>query len=310
MAINIGRRGALGIGIEGTPGSTTALTHYIPYLENSLIEMHEPIADTSAKGVRESQGSASVEGKKHGEGNISVVLNAKHSPYFFGLVMGDIDSTTKGAIEEHTITRKVDSVPRTATIWRDRITDRAVFPYSAINTLELNFSDDVASLNANFLTRYQIAGWAETPNIETLELYTFKNAYIELTNNSTTSELKVRDLTLNINNNLEGIYAPNSNDVDRIVSKNFEVGGSFTVLFENTTQKEAYRDLTKQALKVVFEGDTTGKITITIPQFRLDNAPIETPNDDIMTQSAEFVAEYDGSKSIEVVVENDVEDYY
>lgn len=296
--------------IEATPGTTLAIQHFIPYLENSLVEIHEPIADNQAKGVRDSQGGSSVEGKKRGEGNISVVLNATHSPYFFGLVMGNIESTESGDIYLHTISRKEDSEPRTATIWRDRVTDKVAFPYSVVNSLEMNFSDDVASLNASIMSRSPIDGWSETPTIESLELYTFKDAYVELTNDSTTSALKVRDFALTINNNSEVIYAPNSNDVDRIVNKNFEVSGSFTVLFEDETQKDAYQNLTKQALKVVFEGNDTGKITIEIPQFRLSSAPIDTPNDDIMTQTAEFVAEYDGTKSISVEIENEVDEYY
>jgi hypothetical protein len=308
--INIGRRGSLGMAIEATSGTTTQVKHFIPYIENNLQGIHEVIADSQAKGVRESQGGSPVEGKKHGEGNISVVMNAKHSPHFFALALGNIESTDSiTPLYRHTITRKADSQPRTATIWRDRVVDKVAFPYSAVDSLELNFADDVASLNASFMTRNPITGWTETPTIESLELYTFKNAYIELTNNSSTSELKVRDFTLNINNNLEMIYAPNSNDVDRIVSKNFEAGGSFTVLFEDETQKNAYQNLTKQALKVVFEGTTTGKITIEIPQFRLNSATINTPNNDVMTQDAEFIAEYNGNKSIDIVVDNDVEEY-
>jgi len=296
--------------IEATPGTTTALQHFIPFIECSLGEIHEPIADNSAKGVRDSEGSASMEGKKHGEGSISVVLNATHSPYFFGLALGNISSTLVADVYVHTITKKEDSVPRTATIWRDRSVDQVAFPYAVVDSLELNFADDVASLVANVMSRYPIEGWTDTAVIETLELYTFKNAYIELTNGVTTSELKVKTFNLSIKNNAEMVYAPNDNDVDRIVSKNFEVSGSFTVLFESETQKDAYTDLTKQALAVTFEGSDTGKITITIPQFRLQSAPISTPIDDINEQTAEFVAEYDGSDTITVEITNAVDSYY
>ena len=311
MAVDIGRRGALGIGIEATPGTTTTIDKFIPFTECSLIENHQPIADNSARGVRDSQGSGSVEGKKSGEGSISVVLNATHSPYFFGLVLGNIDSTDSiTPLYQHTIERKADSQPRTATIWRDRSVDQVAFPYAVVNSLEMNFSDDVASLTAEVMSKSPIEGWTETPTVETLELYTFKNAYVELTNGGTTSELKVTEFNLSINNNADLIYAPNSNDVDRIVSKNFEVSGSFSVLFEDETQKDAYADLTKQALKVVFTGTETGKITIEIPQFRLQSAPIETPIDDVNNQTAEFIGEYDGTETIKVTIENEVASYY
>lgn len=311
MAVYIGRRGSVGIGIETTPGSTTALTHFIPWLEFGLQENHEPIPDSQARGVRDSQGSGSVEGKKTGEGDLKVILDASYSPYLFGLALGDIDSIASDDVYVHTITRKTDSVPRTATIWKDRMIDEVVFTYSAVNTLNLTFSDDVAELTASVISKYPVSGWTETPSITTTELYTFKNAYIELTDvDSATSELKVTNFSLDINNNLEAVFSPGDNVVERIVSKNFEVNGSLTVLFENTTQISAYNNLDKQALSIVFEGDDTGKITINIPQFRLQSAPVQSPLDDIMSQEAEFVAEYDGSKTISIEVENEVENYY
>ncbi len=306
---HIGRRGALGIGLEGTPGSTDEITASIPYLTCDLIETHAPIADVSAKGVRDEQGGDSVEGKKSGQGSIEVALDPETCPLWFGLALGSIDSTTIGAIYtgKHTITRKADNQPLSATIYRDRVVDKVYFPYSVVNTLELNFADDIAKLRMDILSKAPIAADETIIFVET-EIFTFRNAYVELTNGGTTSELKVREFTLNINNNAEAIYAPGSNDVDRIVSKQFGVGGSIVLDFADTTQRDAFMGLDKQALSVVFQGETS-KITISIPQFRLDNRPLATPNDDIAQETMEFVAEYDGAETINIVVENETESY-
>lgn len=309
---NIGRRGALGIGIEAeAAGTTTTIKHFLPYLSCDLIERHTPIADNSAKGVRDEQGANPVEGKKWGEGSVEVVLDPTTAPYWFGLVMGGISSTLSGTLYIHTITRKADNAPLTATIYRDRVVDEVKFPYSTVENLELNFADDVAKITANIMSRYPIAE-GDTPAYVDLELYTFKNAYVELTNGVTTSELKVRELTLNIGNNSEMVYAPNSNDVDRVVNKNFNVNGSIVIDFENETQKSAFTNLTKQAVSIVFVGNAggeTGKITIDIPQFRVDNYTPDTPNDDIQKETIDFVGEYDGTKSIEIEVKNETASY-
>ena len=73
---NIGIRGALGIGLEtaGSEGTTTAIDMYIPYLSCNLNGKHTVIADVAAKGIRDTQGNDSTEGKKWGEGAIEVVL--------------------------------------------------------------------------------------------------------------------------------------------------------------------------------------------------------------------------------------------
>lgn len=312
MTVYVGREGSLGIGLQASIGTTTEIDKFIPFTECSLGEVHEPIADNSAKGVRDSQSSNSVVGKKRAEGTVTVVLNAKHAPYFFGLALGSVDSTDSiTPLYRHTITRKTGSEPLSATIWRDRSVDKVTFKDACVNKLDLNFSDDVAELKAEVMSKYPVAGTAETPSMETIELYTFKNAYVELTSpvGGSTSELKIRELSLSINNNIEAVYAPNSNDVDRFISKNFDVSGSMTVLFEDETQKDAWTDLTKQGVSIVFEGSTTGKITIAIPQFRVQSGTIDTPIDDVNSQTIEFIGEYDGTKTIDVTIDNDVASY-
>jgi hypothetical protein len=309
---SIGRKGGLGIGIEGTPGTTTEIKTFCPFLDLSLAEAHTPIGDKSAKGVREEFGKNPVEGKKWGEGSVEVILDPETAPAWFSLALGAISSATD-ALTVHSIYRNNSNQPLSATIYRSRDVDEVKFPYSVVNSLELSFADDVAKIKCDIMSKYPVAE-GDTPSYDDLELYTFKNAYLELTNGGATSELKVRELTLNIENNIEPIYAPNSNDVDRYVSKNFNVNGSFTVLFEDETQKDAFKDLTNQALSIVFTGNAggeTGKITITIPQFRVDKWTAETPIDDLSQETVDFVAEYDGTTTgcITVEVKNQTYSY-
>jgi hypothetical protein len=310
MTVNIGRRNSIGIALTSTTGGTSEISTYLPFLSCGLIERHTPIADSQAKAVRDMEGGDSVEGKKWGEGGLEVILNTENAPLLFGLALGDIDSTESGALYDHTITMKEDNLPLTANIWRDRVVDQVDFTNCAVDRLEINFADDVVSLNTDILSKYPIEGRDLSPShTSDVELYTFKNAYVELTNNSTTSALKIKEFSLEINNNLELVYAPGDNDVDRIISKGFRATGRISLLFEDETQKDAAKDLTKQALKVVFDGDTTGKIEIEIPQFRVDTYDQDSPLDDLVQEGVDFVAENDGTKTIEVVVTNETASY-
>lgn len=308
MAVDIGRRGSLGIFLESTAGTTGAISKWVPFLNVDLIERHEPIADLAAKGVRDMQGEDSIEGKKHGEGSISLALDTEHAQYLFALALGaEVTTAVSATITKHAFTRKANGVPLTATIVRKRTVDEIEFSMAAVDSLEMSFADDVAQVTANVLSRYPGPGDGGAASIDEVELFTFRQATLVMADlgTSTTSELKVTDFNLSINNNLETIYAPGSNDVDQIVAGQFEASGSFTVLFENTTQKNAFKDLTKQELIVEFLADGTGKITITIPKLRLSGLSIESPLDDPQEQSADFVAEYDGTNLISVAVENE-----
>ena len=255
MPSTIGRRGNLGVGIEATPGTTTSIQAFVKFLSNDLVERHTTIGDVSAQGIRDEQGGSSVQGKKWGEGSIEVVLDAENAPRWIHLAMGAYASSSSG-INIHNFTRKANNQPLSATVYRDRDTDVIKFPYSVVNTLEITFADDVAKLTADIISMSPIVEDGESPSYVDLDLFTWRNAEIEVNDQGSTTELKLREFTLNINNNAEMIYAPNSNDVDRIVSKDFNVGGSFTVDFENTIQRAAFTALTKQKLTITLTSGT------------------------------------------------------
>jgi hypothetical protein len=312
----IGRRAQIGIAIEGTPGTPVEPTHYIPFLDCSLIERHTPIADQQAKGVRDLEGNDSVEGKKWGEGDIEVVLDPTTAPYWFALALGEINSAPSGGKYVHTITEKDDNEPLTATIWRGRVVDNIEFANAVVDTLELSFADDVAKLKAKIFSKFPTTQ-SRSPSMVALEYFTFKNAQLLLGDAESpespeaTIEYKVREFKLVINNNSEMIYAPNSNDVDRIASKGLRVTGSFKILFENDDQRDAFKNVAKQIMKLTLTGAAGDIIEINIPSFRIDNWSADTKIDDLAQEGIDFVAEYSDleDETIDAVITNEVDDY-
>ena len=308
MAKTIGRRGNLGIGTESTVGTTTTIKAWVPFLSVDLSERHTPIGDMSARGIRDEQGPEFVEGKKWGEGSVEVVLDAEVAPYFLLLAMGTYASSTSG-IYIHTFSRKTANDPLTATIYRDRDVDVLLFPNSVVNTLEVSFADDVAKLTANILSKFPVEEDTETPSYADLDLFTWRNAEVEVNNAGSTSALKVREFNLQINNNVEPIFAPNDNNVDSLAMKQFGVSGSMVVDFENATQRDFFHDLTDVKLTVSLL-ESTHKITFTMPKVFIDNDEISTPIDDISQENINFVATHDGTESLSIEVRNDVLESY
>lgn len=309
MAKTIGRRSNTGVGLETTPGITGAVKVWLPTLSNDLSERFTPIGDMSARGTRDEQSPESVAGKKWGEGSIEVILDAQVAPYLMFLGMGGYASSSSG-IYIHTFSRKAANNPQTATVYRDRDIDIVKFPYSVVNTFEINFADDVAKLTAGLLSRFPIDEDAETPSYADLDLFTWRQARVQVTTNAgATSDLKVREFTLNVNNNAEMVYAPNSNDVDAIAAKQFGVDGTIVVDFENETQKDYFTGLTKVKLDVELLSGTH-KITFMMPRVRFDEDSISTPNDDIAQETIRFVAETDGTDALTIEVRNDTLEAY
>lgn len=307
---HIGRRNQLGIGLETTPGTAANPTHFIPFLECSLQERHTPIPDSQARGRRDLEGYDSVEGKKWGDGKIEVILDSTTAPYWLALALGEITSEEEGEETfKHTIAASQNGDPLTATIYLNRIINQARFTNVVVDSLELNFADDVAKISVDVLSKFPTIQTPPTtlPEEQSLNYYTFQNATVQFG----TTEVKVRELTLKIENEAEPIYALGSNDVDRIVWKGLRVSGSFKLLWEDATQLTAFRNLTKQSITISFEGADDSSIAISIPSVRVDEWEAEADIDDLVHENIDFVAEYDAASdsTISIEVINKVEQY-
>lgn len=300
MTVYIGRRGAVGATITPTSGNTAAVKVFLPFLENSLQEMHEPIADNAARAVRDLHGEQSVAGKKWGEGNLKVVLEPEQAPILFAGALGTSTIASLGNGKyKHIFTRKAANEITAINFYVDRGTDKIDLPFSGIDQLDLEFSEDVASVSVSVISQFPVvrpSNVVETPvylDTESPPLYTFKTAKVYLgTNGAASATLALREFSMSLNNNLERIYAPNDNDVDRIVSKGFEASGSMRLLSEDETYKNAFSNLTKYSLAVVFnESATTGEIVIYFPRIRIQKLSQSRPIDDLQEETIEFVAE-------------------
>jgi hypothetical protein len=300
MTVYIGRRGALGATVTPTSGNTAAVKVFLPFLENSLQEMHEPIGDNAARAVRDLNGEQSVEGKKWGEGEVKVVLEPEQAPVLFAGALGRSTITSLGnGRYRHIFTRKPENEITSINFYVDRGTDKIDFPFSGIDELSLEFSEDIASINCSVISQFPVvrpSNVAETPtylDTENPPLYTFKTAKVQLgTNGAASTTLALRECSVTLNNNLERIYAPNDNDVDRIVSKGFEASGSMRLLLEDETYKNAFKNLTKYSLAIIFnESATTGEIVLYFPRIRIQSYNQNRPIDDLMEQTIDWVAE-------------------
>lgn len=304
----IKRRQVVGIALEGTPGSAVAPTHYFEFLDCSIAEKMEVIGDTQARGSRYSEGPAPVEGKKSGEGKIEICVDPTIFPYFAALALGNIASEVSGDDYKHTSYLDGGNDPLSATIWRDRVIDQRQFKMAVCNKMEISFADDVIKATIDLLSQYPTTQ-ARTATKTELKLYTFKNANLKIDN----ATFKVQDFQLSIDNGVKPIYAPGSNDVDRFIAGEAKITGSFKLLFESTAQRVIFEGLTKQSMVLTLNGSDGDSITISIPQFRIENWGEDGGLGDATMEAIEFTAEESTESGDESVISietvNSVEEY-
>jgi len=316
MAVS-GRKGWIGIAKEATPGVPVSPSTYIPFNSNTLLGKHEPVGDDEAFGVRDAQYGSSVKGKRFGEGEIGILAESTNIGYLIGGAFGTFGtpSALGDGVYSHEFTRNNSDTPQTFSVTSDRSTDRELYTYAVINQFSLNFADAEAQATATIMSRFPVTTASGTLTLVSGVLFTFRNAQVQLGANITAAEsavkTEVESLTFNINNNAEMIYRSavvdgsrsDPGDVSLIAMGKFEVSGELTMLFENTTQRDNYSNLSKQALvlNLITDRDIGGgendKLLIEIPKMRIQERSMETGIDSFFSETLSFVAEYDSTLS-------------
>lgn len=332
MTVKLGREPYVGVGIEGTPGTAVPAKKYLPFVTCTMSGMQEPIADEAAKGVREKVWGA-ITGSKHGEGDVEIYVDVENAPYLLYPALGACSSGTasgESTVYEHILTRKSGNVPKALTVIYNDTQDVRKYSYAVVNTAELNVSDGIATISANFLSKFPASGTASAAYTEERILafkdYTIKfgsaaTGTLALVAAANATATKVRDFTLTINNNAEVQYLSGDNDAAQVSMGQLEIGGSYTLFYESTTERAFYETMLDsanpvRAMIVTFTGDSmgsaeTGEIKIEIPNFHLSERGTDTAVAGFITENPTFVAEYDPdeAKSIKITVTNETASY-
>ena len=307
MAEKIGRLGYLGLSIEATPGTPEAAVDiFVPFTENSLRGHHEPLLNNSAK-ISRVKDFTSVAGKRWGEGSVTMYLDSINAGYLLKLAFGAEARTQKNAtppVHDHLITPTVSgNTPTTATLWDSKGVDCEQYAYAAIDQAEIEITNDgIATINAGFMAKAPTTVTAPALTTTSGTLYTWKDmsakfgATVDAARSATAT--KLTNFKVGIANNVELAYKSGSNQPDTVVMGPVEVTGSFSLYFENVTDRDAYYNLTKRSLVVTLTGASLGsgyteQIEIVLKKLVLEDIDMETGIDDLFAITGNFRAEWD-----------------
>jgi len=309
MSVSIGRRGWVGVALEtsaGTGGDTP--TKYIPYTACTLHNVVEVLDDEAAKGIRE-RAWGSVAARTRGEGDITLYLDVENLPYFLFPALGTcVTQDVESGVYQHIFTRKDANPPTTLCLNVNDTVETRKYHYGTVNTLELTFSDGWVEATASILSKAPTAG-SGTKSITTENVMAFKDAKIYFGSDLAEAEGKYQTgtgatsltaFTLTFNNNAEAQYSSGSSSPAQISMGQFEIGGNYTLFFEDSTEREALENQTQRAMVVVFTGGSIGsssteKLIISIPLFHLTERSIDTAPAGFVTENPTFVVDYDST---------------
>lgn len=313
--ISIGRKGWIGVAFETSPGvGGTNPVKYIPYTACTLHNVVEVIDDEAAKGVRE-RAWGSVPARTRGEGDITINVDVENLPYLLIPALGTcMTSVVESGVWRHTITRKDANPPTTICLNVNDTVETRKYTYAVPNTLELTFSDGLVTATGAILSKAPSAGsGTASPTEETILAYKdakiyFGDTMAEAENKAATDTgaIGLTAFTLTFNNNAEAQYESGSSSPAQISLGQFELGGNYTLFFENTTERAAHEAQDKRAMCAVFTGTSIGassteKIQITIPQFHITDRGVDTAPAGFVTENPTFVGDYDSTNGSVIV---------
>lgn len=311
MAEKIGRLGYLGFAIEavnGTPEATPDV--FLPFTENDLRGHHEPLGDIASRSSRVKD-YGSVQGKKWGEGSITIYLDSLNSGYLLKTGLGLEARTQKNAtppVHDHLFTPTVSGNAVTAaTLWDYKGVDVQQYSYAAADQVEIEITTEgIATIKASFMSKGPSTVSAPALTTTSGTLYTWKDMVARFGSTvaaaRAASATKLSNFKLSIANNLELNYKSGSNQPDTITYGPVEVTGEYTLFFESATDRDNYINLVKQSMVITLTGANLGsgyteQLELVLKSIRIEDQDYETGLDDLFTLTANFRAEWDQAQA-------------
>jgi len=305
MALLIGRQSSAGLAVEATPGTPEASPSvFIPFTENTLQEKHEPLMDISSRASRVKDHDA-VAGKKWGEGDLAVYVDATNIGYLFKTALGNEVKTVVGGtpeVNDHQFYPTTSgNTPKSATLWDMRGSGPSVkkHAFSCIDTLEFEVTnEDIATATSSFITGFPTEVTAPTLATTSGTLLTWKDTTVKFGDNIVDAEsqtaTKLTNLKLTIANNVEAIYRSGDNEPDTFIVGEAEITGEYTVFLEGDTEINAYRNLTKRAMLIdliganIGTGGYTERVRMNIHRMIIEDEAVETELDGVLAITQSF----------------------
>lgn len=307
MASNtqLGRKGWLGVANEITQGVPLAPTDYLPFTANTIHGMQQPIADETARGIRD-KNYGSVLGKRWSEGDVEFHLDPNLSGYFLGAAFGNnVQTSLGGGWYSHALTRNNSNQPtESLTLNNYRVVDQELIAGAVVDTLEIKAADQYIDAKASikgFFPQVSASGTGITTSGTLFTWANYKTFFGTVASGIANAnvEVKMTDFDFTIKNNVEETWRSGTYDPITIEYKDFEVDGNYTIFFENQSDKFAYYNVTKDAIVFKATGATFGgnteSLTVNFYQVRLDTFTLETGLDNFFAEKVKWISEYNST---------------
>lgn len=292
----IGRREAVGIGIEATPGTAVAPQTWLRWLEQSLQSRANVVENESAIGVVDRVEDSAVS-YTWTEGTISGKITVDSLGFFF---LGFFGSVSTGAavsgVYPHTFTMNQSSLPKTLTFARSSPLVSQRFAYGVVDSLEITAeTDQYVQVSAEVKARSGATS-TETVALTTQEEFLSKHVTLKVAANTAglagATKIDASRVMVRLQRPSEPFNPLGSDNLPIFDRGVYEARGEFVIRLTDTQYETDFLAGTRKALSVDITSNAKG-LTLTGSKTRYRELEASRDRDGIVTATVQFFFEFD-----------------
>lgn len=311
----IGRREALGLGIEATPGTSVAPQIWLRWLSNGLAPTAEVLENESAMG-RVERVNDSETTSLGAEGSIGGKVTSDAIGYLLLGLYGSVESTTADeGTYSHTFDVNQSSVPRTLTITSQSPLQTQQYSYAVVNNLEVTAeSGGWVEMEASVQSRAGQPSTAQTVAFLDEDEFAAKHISVKLAGDVAglagaplLKAQRVQVVQERSSSKFDALGTDNESEFDRL---EWEARGEVVVRLTDTQYEENFRNSATQAFEVRMENDDSS-LTFTAPKVKTRELSIDRSLGDVVTVTLGLYFELDfaSGKTLTPVLVNKTANY-
>ncbi|MFM9793300.1 phage tail tube protein [Streptomyces turgidiscabies] len=292
----IGRREAIGIGIEATPGTAVAPQTWLRWLDQNLQNKANVVENESALGVVDRVEDSAVS-YTWAEGSIGGKITVDSMGF---LLLGFFGSVSTGAavsgVYPHTFTMDQSSLPKTLTFARSSPLASQRFAYGVVDSLEITAETDqyvqvVAAVKAR-----AGASSSETVALTTQEEFLSKHVTLKVAANTAglaaATKIDASRVQVVLERTSE-VFNPLGSDNAPVFDRGvYEARGEFVVRMTDTQYETDFLAGTRKALSIDITSNAKG-VNFVGSKVRYRELESNRDRDGIVTATVQFFFEFD-----------------
>lgn len=323
MSDYIGRKVAVGLGIEGTRGTAVAAQFWVRHLSLDFKRKGEAAQNESALGRREKFSDSEIV-KEWAEGKLEGKVNSKS----FGVVLlgafGTVGSATSGAGYKHTFEIDQSNTPQSLTLSKVDGVDSRRHALAMVKSLEVTIEmGEYVKFSCEIISKQGTDVANTVAYVEEYE-FTSKDAYVkfddvdDVAGAKAATALAVKSGKVVMDLGVEAYHELGDTEPAEIHAGAVEVTGEIVARHSDSTYEDMYHNNTKKAMVLGFEntavdlgGGLHPKVEFLLPKVAITDYDTSNDLDAIVEQTMGLTAELSTTSGYSVKAEltNDVVEY-